>query len=168
MQCCLSQDTSIIIKDEEGQILHVNLGYFDPVIEEDSLEHSLSQFKVLTRAGWTELLSIGRRQLWEGEPLFHVKTRLGRLSLTGEQKLVVRRGVDEAILQAQELKAGDALLMRDPPKLGKKAPLVNLEAQYRAYGVLSVDRTTGYLGYIYEIDTEDHTLVANEFLVRCM
>ncbi|MDD4337071.1 MAG: Hint domain-containing protein [Firmicutes bacterium] len=166
MQGCVSEDTAVSLRDKTGEVLEVTLAFFNVLLDADSSEADLGDYAILSRSGWTELLSVARRNLWEGEHLCHLRTRLGHISLTGEQELLVRRGVEDVVVRANTVTAGDALLMLERPKLGKNAPPIGEQLNFRILGVLSTTRSTSFGGYVYSLETGDGMFVANGFLVH--
>ncbi len=166
MQGCVSEDTTVFLKDSAGRILEVALVFFNAMLDSDAGGDDLGEYKILGRSGWTDLLCVARRNLWEGEQLCHIRTRLGRILLTGEHELYVRRGPVDVVVAANDVKAGDALLMLERPRLGKDAPPLGEEISFRTLGVLSATASTGFSGYVYQLQTGDGTFVADEFLVH--
>jgi hypothetical protein len=166
MQGCVSEDTAVFLKNEAGEVLEVNLAFFDALLDADSSEADLGDYRILSRSGWTELLSVARRSLWEGEQLCHLRTRLGHISTTGEHKLLVTRGVEDVVVPANTVKAGDALLMLERPKLGKNALPIGEHLKFRTLGVLSTTLSTGFEGHVYRLETGDGMFVANGFLMH--
>lgn len=166
MQGCVSEDTAVFLKDKTGEVLEVTLAFFNVLLDADCGQADLGDYRILSRSGWTELLSVARRNLWEGEHICHLRTRLGYVSLTGEHKLSVRRGVEDVVVPANTVKAGDALLMLEKPKLGKNAPPIGEQLSFRTLGVLSTNLSTGFGGYVYRLETGDGMFVANGFLVH--
>lgn len=166
MQHCLTQETIIMIRDAAGEVRTEPLSFFDPLLAGEPDDSRLSQYLLLSRSGWSAIEAVSRRRLWENEQLYHIMTRSGRISLTGDHSLPVKRGIEELSVPASQVKAGDALLMLEQPRLGKKAPPLGEDPSFRAFGVLSVTRETGYEGNVYQVETADGTFVANGFLVQ--
>ncbi len=166
MQGCVSEDTTVFLKDKTGEVLEVTFAFFNALLDADPSGADLGEYRILSRSGWTELLSVARRNLWEGEQLCHLRTRLGRISLTGEHRLPVRRGVEDVVVQANTVQAGDALLMLERPKLGKNALPIGERLNFRTLGVLSASLSTGFGGYVYRLETGDGMFVANGFLMH--
>lgn len=166
MQNCLPENTVLLIKDSTGEVRRVTLDYFDPMFDEKPDPPALDSVKVLGRNGWTELVSIGRRRLWEGEELLSIRTRSGQVTLTSGHELAVKRGTDDLVVAAKDVGAGDAVLMLELPALGKNARPVGETPVFRPFGVLSVIRSAGYGGAVYRVETADQTLVASDFLTH--
>lgn len=167
MDSCLIQDSIVYIKDSAGAVTERTLAMLEPILDADDGVEQLVGYQVLCRTGWTKFSAVLRRKLWETEPLYQIKTRSGQVTLTGQHTLPVRRGMEELIVPASAVRAGDSLLVLDKPRLSKKAPPIGEEMAFRPYGVLECRKSTGYEGRVYQIDTEDGTLVANWVLVSC-
>ena len=168
MHSCLPENTALLIKDSAGEIKRVTLDYFDAMLNDEPDCLALGDVKVLGRDGWVELISVSRRRLWEGEELLCVRTRSGQILLTGDHKIAVKRGVEDIIVPARDLGTGDAIMAFEQPPLGKSARPIGEALAFRPFGVLSVIRTVGYDGSVYQVETADHTLVANDFLTQTM
>jgi hypothetical protein len=164
---CLIQDSVVYIRDSSGAVSEQTLAMLEPMLDADDGVQQLSKYQVLCRTGWTQFGAVLRRKLWEVEPLCQIKTRSGQVSLTGQHTLPVRRGMEELVVPASAVRAGDSLLVLDKPKLGKKAPPLGEQMAFRPYGVLESRKYTGYEGNVYQVDTEDGTLVVNGLLVSC-
>ncbi|MGB4007447.1 MAG: hypothetical protein WBL79_02495, partial [Bacillota bacterium] len=67
MQGCVSEDTTVFLKDSAGRILEVALVFFNAMLDSDAGGDDLGEYKILGRSGWTDLLCVARRNLWEGE-----------------------------------------------------------------------------------------------------
>ncbi|MCR4425730.1 MAG: Hint domain-containing protein [Firmicutes bacterium] len=163
---CVPEDCSTILLRTAGEVLYVKFSFLNDLIEGRADSGKLEDLQILGRTGWTQIISVSRRKLWEGEPLFHVSTRSGKLSLTGEHRVALRRGGREVVLPVREIGAGDALLARPPSKIRGGKPVLDAGAPLQAVGILSMERATGYTGYVYELETGDHWFFANDFLVH--
>jgi len=168
MHSCLPGNTALLIKDSAGEVKRVTLDHFDAMLNNEPDCPALGNVRVLGREGWVELISVSRRRLWEGEELLCVRTRSGQIALTGNHKIAVKRGVEDIIVPARDLGTGDAVMVFEQPALGKSARPVGEAPVFRPFGVLSVIRTVGYDGHVYQVETADHTLVANDFLTQTM
>ena len=166
MQSCLPENTAVLVKDSAGEVRRVTLDHFDAMLNDEPDCSALGNLRVLGRDGWVELTSVSRRRLWEGEELLCVRTRSGQISLTGDHKIAVKRGMEDVVVPARDLGAGDAIMAFEQPALGKSARPVGEDPVFRPFGVLSVIRTVGYDGSMYQVETSDHTLVANDFLTQ--
>ncbi len=166
MQSYLPENTALLIKDSAGEVKRVTLDYFDAMLNDKPDSPALNSVKVLGRDGWVETMSVSRRRLWEGEELLCVRTRSGQIALTGDHRIAVKRGVEDLVVPARDVGAGDAVMVFEQPALGKSARPVGEEPMFRPFGVLSVIRTVGYDGAVYQVETADHTLVANDFLTH--
>ena len=71
MQGCVSEDTTVFLKDKTGEVLEVTFAFFNALLDADPSGADLGEYRILSRSGWTELLSVARRNLWEGEQLCH-------------------------------------------------------------------------------------------------
>ncbi len=168
MHSCLPDNTALLIKDSAGEIKRVTLDYFEAMLNDEPGCPALGNVRVLGREGWVELISVSRRRLWEGEELLCVRTRSGQIALTGDHRIAVKRGVEDIVVPARDLGTGDAVMVFEQPALGKSARPIGEAPVFRPFGVLSVIRTVGYDGYVYQVETADHTLVANDFLAQTM
>ena len=168
MHSCLPGNTALLIKDSAGEVKRVTLDHFEAMLNNEPDCPALGNVRVLGREGWVELISVSRRRLWEGEELLCVRTRSGQIALTGNHKIAVKRGVEDIIVPARDLGTGDAVMVFEQPALGKSARPVGEAPVFRPFGVLSVIRTVGYDGHVYQVETADHTLVANDFLTQTM
>lgn len=166
MHSCLPENTALLIKECAGEVKRVMLDYFDAMLNDEPDCPALGDVKVLGREGWVDLISISRRRLWEGEELLCVRTRSGQIALTGDHKIAVKRGMGDIIVPARDIGTGDAIMVFEQPALGKSARPIGEAPVFRPFGVLSVIRTVGYDGYVYQVETADHTLVANDFLTH--
>jgi hypothetical protein len=166
MQCCLPENTALLIKDSTGEVKRVTLDYFDAMLNDEPDGPALGSLKALGRDGWVELTSVSRRRLWEGEELLCVRTRSGQIALTGDHRIAVKRGMEDIVVPARDLGTGDAMMVFEQPALGKSARPIGEQPVFRPFGVLSVIRTVGYDGRMYQVETADHTLVANDFLTH--
>lgn len=166
MQSCLPENTSLLIKDSTGEVKRVTLDYFDATLNDEPSCPALGSVKTLGRDGWVELTSMSRRRLWEGEEMLCVRTRSGQIALTGDHRIAVKRGMEDIIVPARDLGTGDAVMVFEQPALGKNARPAGVDPVFRPFGVLSVIRTVGYGGSVYQVETADHTLVANDFLTH--
>ncbi len=164
MQSCLPENMALFVKDSAGEVKRVPLSHFSTMLNGEPDSPALSSVKVLGRNGWVELVSMSRRSLWEGEELFCVRTRSGQVALTGDHRIAVKRGTEDLIVPASDIGAGDAVMLFEQPALGKGARPIGEEPTFRPLGVLSVGRSVGYDGAVYQVETADHTLVANDFL----
>jgi hypothetical protein len=164
---CLLNDTVLYVKDSAGQVFEATLDLLERVLDADSNEVDIGQYRFLCRTGWTTTEAVLRRMLWEGEPLYQIRTRAGLLNLTGQQPLPVVRGLEEKVVLAKDVRAGDSLLVLEKPKLGKKAPPLGESMSFRPFGVLEVRKSSGYQGRVYQLETAEGTLVANDHLVHC-
>ena len=86
--------------------------------------------------------------------------------MTGNHKIGEKRGVEDIIVPARDLGTGDAVMVFEQPALGKSARPIGEAPVFRPFGVLSVIRTVGYDGHVYQVETADRTLVANDFLTH--
>ncbi|HON43485.1 MAG TPA: Hint domain-containing protein [Bacillota bacterium] len=166
MQSCLPENTELLIKDSAGEVSRVTLAYFDAMLDDEQGGPALSRVRVLGRRGWVEFISISRRRLWEGEELLCVRTRSGQIATTCDHRIAVKRGLEDIVVPARDLGTGDALMVFEQPALGKSARPIGEDPVFRPFGVLSVIRTVGYDGSVYQVETADHTLVANDFLMH--
>ena len=166
MHSCLPGNTALLIKDSAGEVKRVTLDHFDAMLNNEPDCPALGNVRVLGREGWVELISVSRRRLWEGEELLCVRTRSGQIALTGDHKIAVKRGVEDIVVPARDIGTGDAIVVFEQPALGKSARPIGEDPVFRPFGVLSVIRTVGYDGSVYQVETADHTLVANDFLTH--
>lgn len=166
MHSCLPENTVLLIKDSTGEVRRMTLCYFDGMLDGEPDYPALESVKVLGRSGWTEFVSVSRRRLWEGEELFCIRTRSGHVTLTGDHEMAVKRGMDDLVVAAKDIGTGDAAMMFEQPALGKSARPVGEAPIFRPLGVLSVIRSAGYGGAVYQVETADHSLVASGFLTH--
>lgn len=166
MQGCVTEDAVVFLKANTGEVSEVTLSFFNDMLDSDANGDRLGNYEILSGSGWTDLISVGRRNLWEGEQLCHIRTRLGHILLTEEHKLPVRRGVEDVVVPARSVRAGDALHMLERPRLSKDAPPLGEQLTYRTLGVLSTSLSADFAGYIYQVETGDGMFVANGFLVH--
>ena len=166
MRSCLPENTALFVKDSACEVKRVTLDYFDALLNDEPDCPALGDVKVLGREGWVDLISVSRRRLWEGEELLCARTRSGQIALTGDHKIAVKRGMEDIIVPARDIGTGDAIMVFEQPALGKSARPIGETPVFRPFGVLSVIRTVGYDGYVYQVETADHTLVANDCLTH--
>ena len=166
MNSCLLNDTVLYVKDSAGQVFEATLDLLERVLDADSNEVDIGQYRFLCRTGWTTTEAVLRRMLWEGEPLYQIRTRAGLLNLTGQQPLPVVRGLEEKVVLAKDVYGPVTLLVLESEKLGRRLRRWESPCRFARSGCWSAE-VQRLSGTGVQLETAEGTLVANDHLVHC-
>ena len=114
---CLSEDTYITLKNENGDVINTKISYFDKYMKYsvgiDSESVVPSDFLYIKgRNGWTKVNAVARRYMNNNDNFYFLKTHKGiGLKVTGSHKIpVLDENNNEVLKCVDDIKVGDRLI----------------------------------------------------------
>ena len=152
-ETCMTAGTRLIIK-RNGKIHSVEASYFDEFfVDNNKAVIPITGIKVLSKGGkFINIKNCMRRQVTNLDVVYRIISERGELLLTEEHIVPVLEGVKEVEKPVKLINAGDKLI-------------VDVE-DGKSYSAITSVKKEGYLGYVYDIETDDHYFNANGFIIH--
>lgn len=165
---CLSSDTSVILKNEKGEIIHTTLKYFNKFYGDEEITTTPSSKElnkdyvyIMGRNGWTRITGVTRRYMTDDDTFYYLKTKKGLgLEVTGSHQIPVlsKSTGKEELKTVDEIEVGDSLL-RSSKINPTEDEYINILAELKKIKdinkseiyICNLDKFRKWLDYKYEI-----------------
>lgn len=162
---CLTRDTEITIIDHTGQQQLISVSFFDSLFVtkgKSAINLEIFNFKIKSENGeFTKIRNVMRRPIGEKELVYRIATNdcAQSLAVTANHIVPVLRGDSSSnpiFIKARNIVIGDRLTVFDGDDF----------SSYTLRKVVDIEVINDYQGYVYDIETENHLFVANNYLVH--